>query len=394
MHTLFDDFTRSDPSPASAVEDNFTFLNRVDLPFWTEVRRVLEGWFARYPLHEAGELRKRFRSSLPGQHWAAWWELYLHELFRRLGYELAVHPALPDSTKTPDFELRQGSSRFYLEAAVVFSGIKDDGDGAAPPWLLDAVNVVRNPNFFVRVVEVDGPGGERLKNQEVARPLTEWLDDLDPDAVMHDYDGGQGVPQLDLELGGWELVFEAWPVSPAARGRSDHRVLGGGPIESGWVNDIEQLRSKLKAKAGRYGRPDAPFVTAMLCMSTFMEPLDIEQALFGREAVESPVTGPVEGRLIRQRDGFWIRRDGPQNRRVSAVLTAIALHPWTVAQTAPDLWLNPWANYPLTEQLPFRRATANDRGVIAYSGATPDLATLFGLAADWPGTERFPRSAS
>ena len=38
MTTLFDDFERSDASPQSESEDNFTFLNRSARPHFAEVR--------------------------------------------------------------------------------------------------------------------------------------------------------------------------------------------------------------------------------------------------------------------------------------------------------------------------------------------------------------------
>ena len=43
----------------------------------------------------------------------------------------------------------------------------------------------------------------------------------------------------------------------------------------GWVDDIGQLESKLKVKAGRYGRPEVPYVIAVLSLSGFMERIDI-----------------------------------------------------------------------------------------------------------------------
>jgi hypothetical protein len=266
---LFDALQRCDPSPASDSEDSFTFLNRVDTPFWAEVRRLLEEWFSRYPVDEGVELRERFRSKLPGQHWGAWWELYLHELFTRLGYRLTIHPDLPDSTKTPDFELRRDDGEhLYLEATVVFSGIAKSSSTQTPGWLLDAVNSVRNGNFFVWLVEIEREGAERLKHREISGPLQGWLDGLDPDVVTRGYEQGEGMPQKVITPRDWEIVFEAWPVKPEARDKPDHRVLGAGPVEAGWVNDIERLHSKLKAKAGRYGRPAAPMVTAVLSMSS------------------------------------------------------------------------------------------------------------------------------
>jgi hypothetical protein len=389
---LFDDLRRTDPSP-SRGEDSFTFLNRVGTPYWGEVRRLLEEWFGRYPADDAPQLRAMFRSKLPGQHWAAWWELYLHELFKRLGYEVSIHPELPDSKGSPDFELFLDGSRLYVEATVVFSGIvSGDGDLSAPPWMLNALNDVDNGNFFVRLIEVLGAGPEQLKNREVSAPIKKWLDGLDPDQVAGDYEQGSALPRHRIAQRGWEIVCEAWPVRPDARGKSDHRVFGAGPIQSGCVDDIGQFESALKTKAGHYGRPEAPLVTAVLSNSSFMERIDIEQALFGREAVQVPVDDTVEPRLVRQRNGFWVRRDGPQNQRVSAVLSAIGLHPWNAPSVVPQIWLNPWANHPLKEEWPFPEATATDSGVISYREAEPNMYSLLSLPARWPGGEPFPRS--
>ena len=288
--TLFDDVVRTDPSPRTATEDTFAFLNRVETPFWCEVRRVLEEWFARYPSDYADELGKRFRSRHAGHHLASWWELYLHELFSRLGYDVIVHPDLPDSSKHPDFELRRGDSRLYVEAAVVFSGIVSDDHGA-PDWLQDAVNTVDNGNFFVNLKSVDSVGTERLKNREIAAPLQQWLDGLDPDDATRQYEEAADLPSYRLSCRGWDVAFEAIPVKPEARGRPDHRVLGIGLAQGGFVNDVEQLKSTLKSKTGQFGQPNIPTVIAVLCESSFMEMLDIEQALFGSEAVQLPLGG-------------------------------------------------------------------------------------------------------
>jgi hypothetical protein len=101
MTSLFDDFVRADASPSAESEDYFTFLNGVDTPFWAEVRRVLDVWFSRYPGERAPALWEEFRSRRPQQQRAAFWELYLHELFLRLGYQVAVHPGLADTSHTP-----------------------------------------------------------------------------------------------------------------------------------------------------------------------------------------------------------------------------------------------------------------------------------------------------
>lgn len=391
--TLFDPIERFDSSPCRETEDSFTFLNRVDTPFWSKVRQLLEEWFAHYPVEEADKLRKAFRSDLPGHHWSAWWELYLHELFLRLDYEISLHPELPDSNKTPDFELQRDGSRLLVEATAVFSGIRGGGEdsSAPPPWMLAAINAVTNPNFFLHFVEVSETGEEQLKVSQIRDPLESWLGGLDPDQVGREYQQSGEFPRKTVEKRGWAMVFEAMPVKPEARGKPDHRVLGMGPAQGGWVDDVDQLESKLKAKAGRYGHPEIPLVTAVLSISAFMERLDIEQALFGREAVQISPDAESSSRLIRQRNGFWVRGDGPQNQRVSAVLMGVNIHPWSVTKAAPQLWSNPWANHPLQEDWPFTAATANDAGAISYREASSEPSAWLDLPEDWPGGKLFPR---
>ena len=97
---LFDDGTRTDPSDPAYSEKYFHYLNRVDLPQYQRARDLLEKWFGAYPEPAKPDLRGRFRSSDDSQHIAAWWELYVFTLYRRLGYSLSVHPLPPQLTDT------------------------------------------------------------------------------------------------------------------------------------------------------------------------------------------------------------------------------------------------------------------------------------------------------
>lgn len=387
---LFDVRDRNDPSPCGELEDSFAFLNRVDGPFWGEVRRLLEDWFGRYPEIEQRDLRNAFRSRLPGQHLAAWWELYLHELFLRLGYRIEIHPELDDSQHRPDFLLSKNGSQLYVEAAILFSGSSTGNRRGAPSWMLDAINHVTSPNFFLRLVEVKQRGPDQLRRAEIVNPLENWLGGLDPDEISINHELGDPLPVRVVSCRDWEIVFEAWPVKAEARGKP-RRALGIGPIQAGYVDDIGQLASTLKKKAGRYGHPEIPMVTAVQCLSAFMEPLDIEQALFGREAVQVSVEEPGPARLVRQRNGFWAAATGPQNQRVSAVLISVGLHSANVGKVAPSLWINPWANYSLDEQWPFAEFTATDQGQIHHQERYPNMSEIFSIPEEWPGGEPFPR---
>jgi hypothetical protein len=388
---LFRQTKRSDDRPKQPGERGFAFLDRVNTPFWQEVRLRLEEWFARYPDAHKQDLANAYRSSRHGHHFAAWWELYLHELFLRLGYEIEIHPALDKTERRPDFRLRKDGRSLLLEATVVFSGIsaKDAPSGGAPEWMTAAIETLDSPDFFVNYREVLTEGVQQLQRTQITDPLQKWINGLDPDAERAAIEGGDQVPAYLFRCRGWEVCFEAWALAPQRRGRPGHRVVGSGPAIGGPVNDIEQLLGKLKAKAGRYGRPREPFVIAVLCLSAFMERLDIEQALFGREAVV--IEGSRKGRVVRQPTGLWFHGTSPVNRRVSAVLSSLCVQPWSVTRVAPELWLNPWAAHKLEDAWPFTLASAEDSGAIVLTEREPALAEIFDLPPEWPPGKPFPR---
>lgn len=324
--TLFDDFPRSDPRPAGHGEDSFAFLNRVDRPYWSRVRELLETWFAEYPEADLDDLRNRFRKRGPDQHYAAWWELYLHAAFKRLGFEVEIHPELDGVESRPDFRVANLNGSFLLEAATTFSGIVDEGrHGERENWILSAIDQASNPNFFVGL-EFEKVGIERPSASEIVRPLESWLEGLNPDDMpVTDL---TSAPTLQLRPRDWAFTLTAIPVKPEARGKPDHRLLGYGPITSGFVNDTQMLRRTLERKAGMYGEPQEPLVLAVLLMSPVADDEDIESALLGDIAWQFNPDEPQDGRWIRQPNGFWLRAGGPRWTRVSGVITGTGLMPW------------------------------------------------------------------
>jgi hypothetical protein len=62
------------------------------------------------------------------------------------------------------------------------------------------------------------------------------------------------------------------------------------------------------------------------------------------------------------------------------------IHASRVVGELPTLWLNPWAQKAIAEQLPFETHTAGDNGAVYIAAeATSAQATIFALAPNWPG---------
>ncbi|BBY28130.1 hypothetical protein [Mycolicibacterium sediminis] len=382
---IFDDVERTDSAPAYDTEDSFTFLNRVARPSWARVRELTERWFADYPASDQSDLRSRFWKPDAAQHYGAGWELYVYTLYRSLGYEVTVHPTLPDTKRKPDFLVTRDGISSYVEC-VVFLAAGGSGSGQRS-WIFECTNKARDPNFVVNI-EVRRDGSERPKAAEIIRPLEKWLSSLDPDELQRRIDTGQAPPYLKLDVRGWSIEYDAWPVRPECRGAGG-RLIGAYPMVLGVGDDEVRLREIVKYKGARYGSPDKPLVIAVLNTSGFTDERDMTEALFGTEAVEY-IPGQRDSiRTVRQRDGYW--RQGPNNRgtRVAAVLLGQNISPWHITHALPELWLNPWADRPLIDTPPFATRTAHDTGqVYLLREATAPPSAVFGLDPEWPHFDR------
>jgi hypothetical protein len=392
---LFDDRERTDSSPATSGEDTFSFLNRASGIVWSRIRAVCEAWFSAYPAAHAADLRGRFRSKHAGAHLRAWWELYLHHLFTSLGYNIDVHPAVAGTDNRPDFLLRRGRERLYVEAAVVFSGIVDDDgrNGVREGWIIDAANRGSSPNFFVGI-DFEQVGTTRPRDRAIYEPIEKWLSTLDPDQVTAEHESGGDLPEFTIDVNDWRVRFRAIPIKPEARGKAGARLVGMGPVTAGFIDDKAQIRDTLKHKGGRYGSLDAPFVVAINCVGSFPEDEDIANALHGSIAVQVDVGRPGSSRTVRLRDGAWIDEQGPRGQRTSAVLSAVQLSPHTAVRFAPQIWHHGSPDQPLAVSWPFTEWHCSEQGVIEKVGRAPDMAEVLGLPREWPGPEpAFERAA-
>ncbi|MCW3002617.1 MAG: hypothetical protein JWQ20_1915 [Conexibacter sp.] len=348
-------------------------MDRVDRPRWAALRHTLSSWYLDYPATDAKDLARRFQSPSPDQHLAAWWELYLHRLFRCLGYEIEVHPELADVPGRPDFRVRRDGFSMLVEAATTFSGVVDEQqDARRQAAILDAVDEGQSSDFNVGL-EIEKTGHEQPAVRDIVPWLEAWLASLDADDVMAA--DPTHFPERTLEVRGWRLAFTALPIGPEHRGKPG-RLLGMPPSVSGFVNDVEQLSKTLERKRKGYGQPDEPLIIAVLLTSTFFDNIDVEKALMGPAAVEYYAGERGGERWIRQRNGLWIRPDGPRAMHISGVLTGSQILPWTHSAHWPRFWPNPWAERPITEQWPFPRGTAAPDGSFDYTEADCEPGTI------------------
>jgi hypothetical protein len=106
---IFDRFSRIDAGPSKHAEETFVFLNRVAGEFWDQARALVEEWSNHIEDdNDYLQLRKAMRSKHDEQFQSAFFELYLHELFVRSGYDVEIHPRLQRTVRRPDFLISRG----------------------------------------------------------------------------------------------------------------------------------------------------------------------------------------------------------------------------------------------------------------------------------------------
>jgi hypothetical protein len=345
--SLFSARERADDRPRAHGEPSYAFLDRAAGARWERVRGALDAWFLRLPESARRDLRNRFALTTELDHLGAFWELWLHEAHRRLGCDVTVHVGLDAGERRQDFlvSLPDGRERFWLEATVV------GGDSPLTfterklhEALCDLIELVSAPPEVSLGLSVLRYGTCTPGRRRVVPRIERWLRELDPATLRSRQAAGLAAPTRRVEFDGWRFDLQA---IAEGRCRAGRRLLAARPVAcaEGAVNDIRPLRRKIKKKAARYGRPDRPYLLAVLALGDHVRDRDVDHALLG-------IPGRTSDHAV------WHGPAGPCNTRLSGVLVARGLQPSRGSTTQPRLWRNPWAVHPLVGALPWGEAAA------------------------------------
>lgn len=317
-------------------------LMRCATPADSRIRSLLESWFVRLPEPARSDIRSRFWERDARLALAAFWELYLHEVFRRHGYQLMLHPATGQSGARPDFLVIRANEAFYVEALVHAPSTEAWRAQRRLYPILDVLHELQHPTITIRLVQAEqGNGTPPLR--ELREALRSWIVTLAAPPP---------APQRFVwQRGGWTLEFEVTPASET----NDRPALTLATADETRVH--RAIAAKVQAKARRFRSLRHPLVLAL----SLAQPVDFRS---------------LADLLIE----LLPRLPDP----VSAVLAASGLTPWTIGQTPLVLCSA------LGRQ---HRVPASLRTLLEQAGAVPCapgvwvLETpwrLFGLPADWP----------
>ena len=384
MRLLFDDFERTNTDPAEHGEPLFAFLNGAAGPYWQSVRDLLSDWVAHYPAEERAALISRFRRTDRRGFLGAFWELYLHELFRRLEFDIELHPSIDGVTRHPDFRLRKDEASIYVEAVTIYEPQSRSAEDERLAPVLDAIDRIESSDYVV-ALNARQIANSPLPLEQLSGDLRSWIQVVETQSLPTSRSEPNTLKWQDR---GWSLIFNAIPRNNGSQTRPGEQRGGLELRRVRSDDDARAVRMRLGGKTRVYGRNlDAPFLIAFTSYRPGHSPEAVLAGLFGpRESRRDLIaTSASQTAPINRGEGFWLTSRGLRYQDASAVLTAFDLMPWTVAQTQPWLIENPWSARPLEIELPFNRYDLDAvSGEITTTETAFQPRQLFGLPADWP----------
>lgn len=351
--TGFGTRARTDTDSAVHGESHSRYLDRSARHEFESARDRIESWVSRYPAPSRSRLAARLRSDDDQEVKAAYWELYLHELFVRLEFDIECDFKLPNG-KDVDFFLHRDDDGVFVEATVAARSVDEQAADKRRDRVYVELDKVSTPGFMLGV-EIESAGSADMKNLATLRlKLEQWLLSLDADEVIDRWERlGEGPSYTWTGTDGWLLTFDAFPSKPELRGIPVGRPLGMFSDETGCLIDDERplLRALQGKRPSRYGTVDVPYVVAINEVPFALGDSEYHRmnTLFGHSALA--YGGGLPTRWIREPNGFWRGRSGPQNRRLAAVLLAADCLPWNVETVELEWWQDPFADTPVADNL-------------------------------------------
>lgn len=377
---LFEPIERTYTGPSNHNENSYDYYNRSARKDISIIRDTLNKWFIEYPNDEKLELKNSFRKKFDD----CFYELFLHQLFTKLGFDIQIHPELPNTSKKPDFLLKKGDLEFYVEAKIVKNkSHQQEAVDRKINEFYDNLSKLDTKNFLLDIDEFILKSEKQPSTKGLIKRIEEELEGLDSELVMEKITAGgfESIPAIKIEND--DVLLRIKPIPVINSPRDKKRPIGIYPTESFLGGGEESLKDSIFMKAKRYGKLNKPF---LVCVNS----LDIKT--FGTDAIENAIwgslaiswsTNPVnrDKKLIRKRDGVFLGEKGPNLKNLSGVLVTKVF-----AQNIPkaNYWLykHPFSENKLDfESLGLKYNFVENGEIKSVLG--DDLSNILQIERDW-----------
>lgn len=343
------------------------------------IRKVLNDWFDKLPDNEKPELRQRFNKSFS----SAFYELFLYNLFLNQGFEIQIHPKVPNTEKRPDFLICKNGQEIYVEAKEA----KDESEYERSQknrlnTVYDTLDKIKSRNFLLHIKSINIKTHDQPRTKELVKEINNELNSLDPDRALISFESGglDSLPELKINNEQLEIDMSFVPKDRDKRHECE-KFIGIYPMNTHVGGTEPSLRKSFEKKCNRYGELDKPFIVAINALGKwFSGEYDAENTIWGSIAL-SYTDNPNEDKLIRVKDGLFLHNKGPVHRNASAVLITNIM---TFNIAVSNYWfgINPFANNTLdTKDFLLGYQYIKDSTIQTNNNMT--IAEIFQIESNW-----------
>ena len=322
MSSLFDSFERTCLEFAEHNDNTYEYYNNSARTDMSKIRDTLEKWFYNYPEEEKEELKKRFKHDFD----SSFYELFLHELFYKLGYDITIHPNLPSSSKKPDFLISKDNLELYIEAKVVKGKTKKQEDFEHKRnEFYDNLNKLNTKDFFLNIEDAYFLTQDQPSTKKIIKCIEKELKKIAPDILRKELEknGFENLPKIEYKDKDIHIIVSPIPVSPSTK-KERMRPIGIYPVETFWGGGEESLKESIRKKANKYGKLDKPFIVCLNSLDIRTSgKIDVDNTIWGATAF-SQLTNPEskDGKWIQQLDGVFCDKKGIRFKNLTGVFVS------------------------------------------------------------------------
>jgi hypothetical protein len=381
MENLFDDIERTFLGPSNYNESEYNYYNRSARKDIQIIRTKLEEWYCLIPDSEKKEIKSRFKLKFDD----VFYELFLYNLFINLGFQITIHPSVPDSDNKPDFLIKKGKLEIYIEAKISKGkSNKEEARERMRNLFYDAINRISTENFILQIEDIQFISGDQPQTKNIITEIENKLHSLDPD-IVEENTKTNGYRDYKIEYNDKDihLVLNPLPVSISKRGKSTRRAIGISPIEIFYGGGEELIRESINRKAKRYGELDKPFIICVNALSIKTSSQDdVDSAIWGTLAI--PINDNQSSLItnsVHMPDGVFYDKSGPRRKHLTAVLVN-KVFPHNIPSSEYWLYKNPFSKYQIDfGELGLKLNYVKDIYVESVNG--DDLDEIFKMKKNW-----------
>ena len=260
----------------------------------------------------------------------------------RLGCVLEIHPGIKDTAAKPDFGVRYGEERFFLEATSVGKQMGPFTRNSNEENVIKNLEELRSPYFDI-AVDMEGELLRTLGKNAVCRPFARLLNSHRPEEVKRrvEQSGRLATPSEIIRFGAWRLTGCLVPIDPNRRRIDANRKIRTHHAVAKRTDAVSPVRQALRDKSKKYRTLDAPFIVAINASDMFYNGKDNDnELLFGDQQVtyymrDSEWSSP---KMTYKNNGLWSQ----EAKRIDAIIRFQKVDVFNLASANACLYLNPW----------------------------------------------------